>query len=165
MKVGIIGSGGREHALCMSLKKSEKISKIYCIPGNAGTNFIAENIDLNLNDFELIKNFIIKNNIELVLIGPEKPLVEGLADYLENENINVFGPNKIASQLEGSKTFTKKLCEKYNIPTAKFGIFHNPSDGINFIKKGKFPIVKKADGLAAGKGVKSVKMKINQFKQ
>ena len=153
MKVGIIGSGGREHALCMSLKKSEKISKIYCIPGNAGTNFIAENIDLNLNDFELIKNFIIKNKIELVIIGPEKPLVEGLADYLENENINVFGPNKVASQLEGSKTFTKKLCEKYNIPTAKFGIFHNPSDGINFIKKGKFPIVIKADGLAAGKGV------------
>ena len=90
MKVGIIGSGGREHALCVSLKKSEKISKIYCIPGNAGTNLIAENINLNLNDFEIIKNFIIKNNIELVIIGPEKPLVEGLADYLENENINVF---------------------------------------------------------------------------
>ena len=112
MKVGIVGSGGREHALCYSLKKSKKVSKIYCFPGNAGTSKIAQNIDININDFEKIKNFIKKNNLDLILIGPEKPLVDGIVDYLENHNIKVFGPNKIASKLEGSKIFTKKLCQK-----------------------------------------------------
>ena len=92
MKVGIIGSGGREHALCEALKKSSKISKIYCIPGNAGTSLIAENIELNINDFEKIKNFIIKKKIEIVIIGPEKPLVEGIGDFLKKNNIKVFGP-------------------------------------------------------------------------
>ena len=132
MKVGIIGSGGREHALCEALKKSSKISKIYCIPGNAGTNFIAENIDLNISDFEKIRNFIIKNKIEIVIVGPEKPLVDGIGDFLKKNNIKVFGPNKIASQLEGSKIFTKKLCEKYKIPTAKFGILKSVRQSIDF---------------------------------
>ncbi len=153
MKVGIIGSGGREHALCEYLNKSENIEKIYCIPGNAGTNLIAENVNLDLENFEIIKDFIIKNNIELVIIGPEQPLVDGLTDYLENYEIKVFGPNKLASQLEGSKTFTKNLCEKYNIPTAKFGIFKNSNDAIDYLKNCSLPIVIKADGLAAGKGV------------
>jgi len=153
MKIGIIGSGGREHALCVSLKKSNNISKIYCFPGNAGTNMIAENVNLDLNNFQIIKDFIIKNNIEIIIIGPEKPLVDGLTDYLESQNIKVFGPNKIASQLEGSKIFTKKLCEKYNIPTAKFGILNNYDEALNYLKKCNLPIVIKADGLAAGKGV------------
>ena len=153
MKVGIIGSGGREHALCETLKKSSKISKIYCIPGNAGTNFIAENIDLNISDFERIRNFIIKNKIEIVIVGPEKPLVDGIGDFLKKNNIKVFGPNKIASQLEGSKIFTKKLCEKYKIPTAKFGILESVRQSIDFFNDCSYPIVIKADGLASGKGV------------
>jgi len=153
MKVGIIGSGGREHSICMSLKKSPNIKKIYCFPGNAGTSNIAENISLNLEDFEELKNFILSNKIDLVVVGPEKPLVEGIVDFLEENNIKVFGPNKIASQLEGSKIFTKEICEKYHIPTAKFGIFKSIKDSKEFIKSTKYPIVIKADGLASGKGV------------
>ena len=153
MKVGIIGSGGREHALCEALKKSSKISKIYCIPGNAGTNFIAENVDLNISDFEKIRNFVIKNKIEIVIVGPEKPLVDGIGDFLKKNSIKVFGPNKIASQLEGSKIFTKKLCEKYKIPTAKFGILDSIGQSMDFFNDCSYPIVIKADGLASGKGV------------
>jgi phosphoribosylamine---glycine ligase len=153
MKVGVIGNGGREHSLCFSLKKSDKIKQIYCFPGNAGTSSIATNIDINLNDFEKLKDFIIQNKIDFIIIGPEKPLVDGIVDYLEKFNISVFGPNKIASQLEGSKIFTKKLCEKYKIPTAKFGIFSNKKKALSFLKSCNFPIVIKADGLAAGKGV------------
>jgi phosphoribosylamine--glycine ligase len=153
MKVGIIGSGGREHAICKSLKKSQKISQIYCFPGNAGTGEIAKNVNLDLDNFEYLKNFIIEEKIDLIVIGPEKPLVNGLADYLEQFNIKVFGPNKVASQLEGSKIFTKQICEKYNIPTAKFGIFQNREDSKKFLKKTNFPTVIKADNLASGKGV------------
>ena len=153
MKVGVIGSGGREHALCFSLKNSNKIKRIYCFPGNAGTSSIATNIDMDINDFEKLKDFIIKNNLDFIVIGPEKPLVNGIVDYLEKFNIKVFGPNKIASKLEGSKIFTKKLCEKYTIPTAKFGIFLNVKTALSFLKNCNFPIVIKADGLAAGKGV------------
>ena len=137
MKVGIIGSGGREHAICENLIKSEKISEIYCFPGNAGTEDIATNINLDIDNFESLKNFILENNIDLVVVGPEKPLVNGLVDYLEKFNIKVFGPNKIASQLEGSKIFTKEICKKYNIPTAKFGVFQNKDDAIKFLKKEK----------------------------
>jgi len=153
MKVGIIGSGGREHALCQSLKNSSKISKIFCFPGNAGTSEIAENVVLDFNNFEDIKNFIIEKKIDLVVVGPEKPLVEGLVDYLEKFKINVFGPNKMAAQLEGSKIFTKQLCQKYKIPTAKFGIFEKKEDANDFLKKTNFPTVIKADNLASGKGV------------
>jgi len=153
MKVGIIGSGGREHTICEILKKSTKIDKIFCFPGNAGTTSIAENVNINLDNFEDLKNFILKNKIDLVVIGPEKPLVDGIVDYLEKFRIKVFGPNKIASQLEGSKIFTKKLCEKFNIPTAKFGIFQNKTDAKEFLKNSKFPTVIKADNLASGKGV------------
>ena len=153
MKVGIIGSGGREHALCLALKKSDKISEIYCFPGNAGTNSIAKNIKININDFEELKDFILKNRIEIIIIGPEKPLVEGLEDFLSYNKIKVFGPNKLASKLEGSKVFTKKLCEKYKIPTAKFGIFEDKSKVKKFFEDCNYPIVIKADGLASGKGV------------
>ncbi len=153
MKVGIIGSGGREHSLCLSLKKSQKVTKIFCIPGNAGTKQIASNIDLDIGNFKKLKDFILENKIEIVIIGPEKPLVEGITDYLNSYNIKVFGPNKKSSQLEGSKIFTKKLCKKYNIPTAKFGIFEDEVKAKNFLKDCKYPIVVKADGLASGKGV------------
>ena len=153
MKVGIIGSGVREHALCYSLSKSKKVSKIYCIPGNAGTREIAENIDINLNNFEKLEIFIKKNEIDIVIVGPEKPLVEGIVDYLEKKDIKVFGPNKLASQLEGSKIFTKKLCEKYKIPTAKFGIFDDIQKTNEFFNDCNYPVVVKADGLASGKGV------------
>ena len=153
MKIGVIGSGGREHALCEAIKNSENVDEIYCIPGNAGTHAIATNVDLNIQDFGSLKIFINKNKIDLIVIGPEKPLVEGLVDFLEENEIKVFGPNKISSKLEGSKIFTKKLCKKYGIPSANFGIFEKIDEAQNFLKKNTFPLVVKADGLAAGKGV------------
>ena len=153
MKVGIIGSGGREHALCNSIKKSGKVEEIFCMPGNAGTHAIATNVNIDINNFELLKDFIIKNNIDIVVIGPEKPLVEGIVDYLEKNKIKVFGPNKLASKLEGSKIFTKNICKKYNIPTANYGVFKNSHEALIFLNQCKFPLVVKADGLAAGKGV------------
>ncbi len=153
MKVGIIGSGGREHAICAALKKSSKINKIFCFPGNAGTTLMAENVDLDTNNFQKLSEFIIENKIDIVIVGPEKPLVNGITDFLNKKKIKVFGPNMKASQLEGSKIFTKKMCEKYNIPTAKFGIFKNNNEAQKFLENCKYPIVVKADGLAAGKGV------------
>ena len=153
MKIAIIGSGGREHALAATIFKSSIINEIFCIPGNAGTSKIATNVEIDINKFDKVHNFITNNSIELVVIGPEQPLVNGIVDYLEKFNIKVFGPNKIASQLEGSKIFTKKLCQKYGIPTAKFGIFENKFDAKNFLNNTKYPNVIKADNLAAGKGV------------
>ena len=153
MKVGVIGSGGRENAICHSLKKSSKNDKIFCFPGNAGTASIAENIEFDLSDFENFKKFILNNQIDLIVVGPEQPLVDGIVDYLEKFNIKVFGPNKISSQLEGSKIFTKKICEKFDIPTAKFGIFENKIEAKKFLQNSNFPIVIKADNLASGKGV------------
>ena len=153
MIIGIIGSGGREHSICSSLNKSKIVKKIFCFPGNAGTENIATNIKINLNNFNELKNFIFKEKIKMIIVGPEKPLVDGIVNFLEKNNIKVFGPNKIASQLEGSKIFTKKLCEKYKIPTAKFGIFKNFKEANDYLKKTKFPLVVKADGLASGKGV------------
>ena len=153
MKVGIIGSGGREHAICQSLKISNKFTEIFCFPGNAGTSRLAQNINIDLNDFERIKNYILEKKIDLIIIGPEKPLVDGLVDFLEKFKIKVFGPNKIASQLEGSKIFTKELCQKYKIPTANFRICKNKFDAKEFLENTNYPIVVKADNLASGKGV------------
>jgi len=153
MKVGIIGSGGREHAICHKLSSIKRVKQLYCFPGNAGTAKIAQNISINLNNFDELKKFIKLNRIDLMIIGPEKPLVDGIVDFLEEQNVKVFGPSKIASQLEGSKIFTKNLCKKYNIPTANFGIFQNIDDAEQFLKESKYPIVIKADGLASGKGV------------
>ncbi len=153
MKVGVIGSGGREHAICISLKKSKNIDKIYCFPGNAGTSFVAENIEIEINNFEKLKKLIKELGIDIIIVGPEKPLVEGIVDFLEQNNIKVFGPDRVSSQLEGSKIFTKNLCKKYNIPTAKFGVFNSIQDSLLFLNDCEFPIVVKADGLAAGKGV------------
>ena len=123
------------------------------MPGNAGTQQLSENIDLDINNFEKVLKFLKDSKVDLVIVGPEKPLVNGIVDYLESNDSKVFGPRKIPSQLEGSKTFTKNICKKYNIPTAKFGIFEKKENTINFLENSKFPIVIKADGLAAGKGV------------
>ena len=153
MKIAIIGSGGREHALASTISKSSSIKEIFCIPGNAGTSKIATNVMLDIDEFDKVHKFINDNSIDLVVVGPEQPLVNGIVDYLEKFNIKVFGPNKIASQLEGSKIFTKKLCQEYNIPTAKFGIFENRIDAKKFLENTKYPNVIKADNLAAGKGV------------
>jgi len=169
MKVGIIGSGGREHAICHSLKKSDKVVEIYCFPGNAGTAKLAKNIKINIKNFSVLKDFILKQKIDLVIVGPEKPLVDGIVDFLEKYKIKVFGPNQIASQLEGSKIFTKNICKKYKIPTAKFGVFNKKEDAKIFIEKSKYPLVVKADGLASGKGVyicdkiKDAKIAINEI--
>ncbi len=163
MNVGIIGSGGREHAICLSIKNSKMVNKIYCIPGNAGTSEIAENVNINLNNFDQIKELVLSKKIELIIVGPEKPLVDGIVDFFQGLNVKVFGPNKLASQLEGSKIFTKKICEKYKIPTAKFGIFDNPGDSKKFLEKSDFPIVIKADGLASGKGVYICENKNDSF--
>ena len=153
MKIAIIGSGGREHAFAATISKSLNVKEIFCIPGNAGTSQIATNVELDVNEFDRIYKFINDNSVDLVVIGPEQPLVNGIVDYLEKLNIKVFGPNKIASQLEGSKIFTKKLCQEYNIPTANFGIFENRIDAKKFLENTKYPNVIKADNLAAGKGV------------
>jgi len=153
MNLAVIGSGGREHAICYKLKQSPKIKTLICIPGNAGTKNIAKNINKDISNFSAVYEAIKEHKIDLVIVGPEQPLVDGLVDYLSKKKIRVFGPNKFASQLEGSKAFMKNLCKKNNIPTAGFGIFDNFNDAANFIEKNSFPIVVKADGLAAGKGV------------
>ena len=153
MNLAVIGSGGREHAICYKLKQSPKIKKLVCVPGNAGTQKIAINIQEDISNFDALYKIIKKQNIDLVIIGPEQPLVDGLVDYLNKKKIIVFGPDKFASQLEGSKSFMKNLCKKNNIPTANFGVFNDYNKASNFIKKNGTPIVVKADGLAAGKGV------------
>jgi len=153
MNLAVIGSGGREHSICYKLKQSPKIKKLICIPGNAGTQKIAENIKEDILNFEALYGIITKHDIDLVIVGPEQPLVDGLVNYLNDKKIRVFGPDKFASQLEGSKAFMKNLCKKNNIPTANFGVFNNFEEASSFIKKNGAPIVVKADGLAAGKGV------------
>ena len=153
MNLAVIGSGGREHAICYKLKQSPKIKKLICIPGNAGTKVIAENIIEDISNFDALYKIIKKQNIDLVIVGPEQPLVDGLVNYLNEKKVRVFGPDKFASQLEGSKAFMKNLCKKNNIPTANFGVFNNYDDASSFIKKNRATMVVKADGLAAGKGV------------
>jgi len=153
MNLAVIGSGGREHAICYKLKQSRKIKSLICIPGNAGTKKIAKNINEDISNFDALYKIIKKQSIDLVIIGPEQPLVDGLVDYLNEKKVKVFGPDKFTSQLEGSKAFMKNLCKKNNIPTANFGVFTNFLDASSFIKKNGTPIVVKADGLAAGKGV------------
>ena len=153
MKIAILGSGGREHALSLQISKSPSLNELYCLPGNAGTSLIAKNIDINIDDFEKIYNFVKTSSIDLVIVGPEKPLVNGIVNFLEKKNIKTFGPKQKSAQLEGSKIFTKKICEKYNIPTAKFKTFQEREKTIEYLSTTIMPIVIKADGLAAGKGV------------
>ena len=153
MNVGIIGSGGREHAICYMLNKSKKVSKIFCFPGNAGTDLIAQNVNLNPDNFSELEEYCVGKNIKILIVGPEKPLVNGIVNHFKDKSIKVFGPDKISSKLEGSKIFTKKICQKNNIPTSKFKICESLNETIDFLKKSNFPIVIKADGLASGKGV------------
>ena len=153
MNIGLIGSGGREHALCKKINDSNLVKKIFCFPGNAGTSKYAKNINVDILNFNKLLNEIKNYKIDLIIIGPEEPLVRGLVDFLEKNKIKVFGPNKYAAKLEGSKAFMKKVCKIKNIPTASFKICKNIIDVKFFLKKNKLPLVVKADGLAAGKGV------------
>ena len=153
MNVGIIGSGGREHAICYMLNKSKKVSKIFCFPGNAGTSLIAQNVNLDPDNFSELEKYCIEKEIKLLVVGPEKPLVNGIVDHFKGKSIKVFGPDKISSKLEGSKIFTKKICQKNNIPTSKFKICESLNETIDYLKNSNFPLVIKADGLASGKGV------------
>ncbi len=153
MKVLLVGSGGREHALAWRLAQSDKCEALYCAPGNAGIASIAECADIKADDIAGIVAFAEDKEIDFVVVGPEGPLVLGLVDALKDAGIPAFGPTKAAAQLEGSKGFTKDLCQKYNIPTAAFGRFTDPQRASEFIRKTGAPIVVKADGLAAGKGV------------
>jgi len=155
MKILLIGSGGREHALAWKLSQGASVDKIYCVPGNPGIAKIAkcENLDMSTNDLEALADFAEQNNCELTVVGPEAPLVAGIADVFEARKLAVFGPSKLAAQLEGSKSFSKELMEKYNIPTAFFKVCHTAAEAKDFINVKGAPIVVKADGLAAGKGV------------
>ena len=153
MKVLVIGSGGREHALCWAIAKSPKCDELYCAPGNAGIDQVAICVDIEADDYPGIINFATENDIDFVVVGPEAPLVDGLIDKLERAGIKAFGPSAKAAQLEGSKGFMKDLCARYNIPTADYGRFDEPESAKEFILRHRAPIVVKADGLAAGKGV------------
>mgnify|MGYP005695957701 FL=1 len=153
MNILLIGSGGREHAIAKKLYESPDTKKIFCTPGNPGTEKYAVSVVLNTSNHNEILSYCKNNEINLVVIGPEIPLVEGLVDFLNKYNILVFGPKKLAAKLEGSKKFTKEICEKYNIPTAKYKSFNEENLAIDYLKTQNLPIVIKADGLAAGKGV------------
>jgi phosphoribosylamine--glycine ligase len=153
MNVMVVGSGGREHVICWKLSQSKKVNKIYCIPGNAGIEDSAECVDIKVDDFDKIIEFSQKNHIDLAVIGPEAPLVKGLADILIEKDIKVFGPVKKGAKLEGSKIYSKEFMERYDIPTAKYKKFKDPLKAKKSLKDFKPPYVLKADGLAAGKGV------------
>ena len=155
MNILVIGSGGREHALAWKCAQDNFVNHVYVCPGNAGT-FLEDkvsNINLDANDFKSIGDFSLEKDIELVIIGPEQPLVEGLTDYLHSKNIKAFGPSKNAAQLEGSKTFSKDFFVKYDIPTAGYKSFIDFESSVNYLDEIDYPTVVKADGLAAGKGV------------
>ena len=153
MNVCVIGSGGREHAICFKLKQSVKLNNLFCMPGNAGTAMICQNLDVDILNFDEIYKTLKKHAIEVVVVGPEIPLVAGIVDYLENKGIKVFGPSMKASQLEGSKIFMKNFCKKFNIPTAKYFEVKSLTEAKKILSEFNAPIVVKSDGLAAGKGV------------
>ena len=138
MNIAVLGSGGREHSICYALKKSKKIKNLFCIPGNAGTADIATNINTDISNFEKINQIVIKNKIDLIITGPEQPLVDGIVDYFKKKNVKIFGPEKFAAQLEGSKHFTKIICKENNIPTAKFGFFNDYLLAKKFTSKNRF---------------------------
>ena len=156
LNVLLIGGGGREHSIAWKISQSEKLNKLYCAPGNPGTAAYGENVNLDISDFDAVALFVNNYNIELVVVGPEAPLVDGIVDFLRERDIAVFGPGKAASMLEGSKEFAKDFMIKYDIPTADYSVFSSTDfdDALKFIQlKESYPIVLKADGLAAGKGV------------
>ena len=154
MKVLIVGSGGREHAIAWSVSKSPKVDKIYCAPGNAGIAELAECVDIGAMEFDRLADFAQEKGIDLTIIGMDDPLVGGIVDVFEAKGLRVFGPRKNAAVLEGSKAFSKDLMKKYNIPTAAYENFNDPKKALEYLRtEAKFPIVLKADGLALGKGV------------
>lgn len=153
MKILVIGSGGREHALCWKIGQSDRVSKIYCAPGNGGTLDIAENVDIPSNDIDGLLKFALENQIDLTVVGPEEPLVLGIVDRFLEKGLRIFGANKNAAELEGSKEFSKKFMEKYNIPTAKYKSFTDYEKALKGIDDFSYPLVIKADGLCLGKGV------------
>lgn len=166
MKVVLIGSGGREHAIALKISQSKNLSSLYCIPGNPGTEKIATNISLDLSNHQIIIDFCIKEGIDFVIIGPEQPLVDGLSDSLRKNGIKVFGPSKNAAQIESSKVFAKKIMTKANVSTAKYCEFDikDYDNALKYILEINFPVVIKADGLAAGKGV-IISANINDAKE
>lgn len=153
MRILVIGSGGREHALCWKIKQSEKVSKIYCAPGNGGTREIAENIDIKVNEVDKLLAFALDNKIDLTIVGPEEPLVLGIADKFQEAGLKVFGPDLECAQLEKSKDYAKIFMEKYHIPTAKYQTFVEYGDAVSGLDDFTYPLVIKADGLCFGKGV------------
>lgn len=153
MKVLIVGSGGREHAIAMSVAKSPKVDKIYCAPGNAGIAGVAECVDIKAMELDKLADFASENNIDLTIVGMDDPLVAGIVDVFEAKGLRVFGPRKNAAIIEGSKVFSKDLMKKYNIPTAAYESFTDPAKAKEYLEDCKYPIVLKADGLALGKGV------------
>ena len=153
MKVLIVGSGGREHAIAMSVKKSPKVEKLYCAPGNAGISEIAECVPIKVMDFQKIVDFAREEKIDLTIVAPDDPLAGGLVDELEKAGLRAFGPRKNAAILEGSKAFSKDLMKKYSIPTAAYENFDNAESALKYLEKSDYPVVLKADGLALGKGV------------
>ena len=153
MKILVIGSGGREHAIVWKIAQSPKVDKIYCAPGNGGIAELAECVDINVMDKEKMVAFAKDNAIDLVMVAPDDPLVDGMVDAMEAAGIRAFGPCANAAIIEGSKAFSKELMKKYNIPTAGYEVFTDSAAAIEYVKKGTFPAVIKADGLALGKGV------------
>ena len=153
MKVLVIGSGGREHAICYKLSQSKQVDKIYCAPGNAGIAGIAECVNIGAMEFDKLASFAEENKIGLTVVGMDDPLVGGIVDVFQEKGLRVFGPNKAAAILEGSKAFSKDLMKKYNIPTAAYEVFEDADEAIKYLETSKYPIVLKADGLALGKGV------------
>jgi len=152
MKVLIVGSGGREHAIAWKVAQSPKVDKIYCAPGNAGISEVAECVNIGAMEFDKLTAFAKEENIDLTVIGMDEPLVGGIVDAFEAEGLKVFGPCKNAAILEGSKAFSKDLMKKYHIPTAEYETFHTPEQALEYLRHSKYPIVVKADGLALGKG-------------
>lgn len=149
----IVGSGGREHAIASSAAKSSKVEKIYCAPGNAGIEELAECVDIGAMELEKLADFAEEKQIGLTIVGMDDPLVAGIVDIFEERGLRVFGPRKNAAILEGSKAFSKNLMKKYNIPTASYEVFDSPQKAMDYLETSKYPIVLKADGLALGKGV------------
>jgi phosphoribosylamine--glycine ligase len=153
LKILVVGSGGREHTLLWKLSQSPKVSKLFCAPGNGGTREFAENIDIPVDDIEGLLSFALENKIHLTVVGPELPLSLGIADAFEEKGLRIFGPRKVAAQLESSKAFAKDFMRKYCIPTAQYRICHSAAEAMAAAESFGYPVVLKADGLAAGKGV------------
>jgi len=152
MKVLVVGGGGREHAICWKLSKSPNVKKIYAAPGNAGIGTLAECVDIKIDDLNGLAQFVSQNAIDLTVVGPELPLTLGIVDEFESRKLKIFGPSREASLIEGSKAFAKEFMHKHHIPTASFRIFSEHFEALDFIKSAGYPLVVKADGLAAGKG-------------